>query len=258
MTKTIECPYTVTGSGAALIMVHGIGANRSVWDGVVSQLSQQFQCISYDLRGHGDAPLADEEFGLADLVADLACLQHRLGIDRAHIIGHSLGGMIAPAYARAYPDRVLSVGLLSTAAFRTAEDCVRVQQVVDTMRSTGVEKNIATLNARWFTAAFAEAQPDIVEKRKQQVLATNERTFLNVFDIYATTEMSPWLHEIKHPCLVLTGELDGGCNPRLNRLINSALPNSQLVIINDLKHAILLEDSGRVSLALMEFYRSLP
>src|SRR5262249_33927787 len=63
----------------------------------------------------------------------------------------------------------------------------------------------------------------------------------NVFCIYAETEMSPWLNEIKVPCLVLTGELDGGCNPRLHRQIADALAGSQLVILDGLKHAILIE-----------------
>ena len=65
----------------------------------------------------------------------------------------------------------------------------------------------------------------------QQVIDTDPDVFLSVFDIYAETEMAPWLHEVKHPCLVLTGENDGGCNPRLNTLIAAALPDSELVIL---------------------------
>jgi pimeloyl-ACP methyl ester carboxylesterase len=75
---------------------------------------------------------------------------------------------------------------------------------------------------------------------------TNPDVFLNVFDIYAETEMGPWLHEITAPSQVLTGELDGGCNPRLNKQIAAALPHSELVILDGLKHAIFIEATDRV------------
>ena len=81
--------------------------------------------------------------------------------------------------------------------------------------------------------------------------------FLNVFRIYAGTEMSPWLHEVTAPSLVLTGEMDGGCNPRLNQQIHNALPNSELVILPDYKHSILLEAGDVVAQNMISFVRSL-
>ena len=86
----------------------------------------------------------------------------------------------------------------------------------------------------------------MIEKRKQQVIDTPADIFLNVFDIYAGTEMGPWLHNISAPCQLVTGEEDGGCNPRLNREMANALPNAELVILDRLKHAIFLEATDRV------------
>jgi pimeloyl-ACP methyl ester carboxylesterase len=68
--------------------------------------------------------------------------------------------------------------------------------------------------------------------------------------------MSPWLQEIKVPCLVLTGEFDGGCNPRLNRRIADALPHSELIILDGLKHAILIEAPDRVASHVLRFLKS--
>ena len=70
--------------------------------------------------------------------------------------------------------------------------------------------------------------------------------------------MSPWLHNVEAPSLILTGENDGGCNPRLNRLIDEALPNSKLEILPGLKHSILLEAGSFVAERLVEFIRDLP
>ncbi|MEW6633771.1 MAG: alpha/beta hydrolase [Pseudomonadota bacterium] len=253
MSKPIDCVHSIEGSGPALFLIHGIGARRTGWSKLVESLKDRFTCISYDLRGHGDSPMPSGRFGLDDLVDDLELLRAKLGIERAHIAGHSLGGMIGPAYARRFPERVISVGLLSTAAFRTEDDSARVKAVVAAMRERGIGNVLDTLTARWFTDEFASRRPDVIEWRKRQVMDTPAEVFLNVFDIYAETEMSPWLHEVVAPCLVLTGEFDGGCNPRLNRQIAEALPHSELVILDGLKHAILIEASDRVAPPVRQF-----
>ena len=254
MSDSVDCILSDVGSGPVIFMVHGIGARRSVWDPIIERLSGRFRCISYDLRGHGDSPVTGEPMTLDDLIADLEALRARLGIDKAHVIGHSLGGMIGPAYAKAHPDRVLSLGILSTAAFRTEDDSRKVQGVVANMRQNGVATSVGLLTQRWFSDAFAAANPDVIASRIKQVIETPEDVFLNVFDIYATTEMSPWLHEVTAPSLVLTGAEDGGCPPRLNTQIAAALPDSDLVILDGLKHAILLESPDRVADALDVFF----
>jgi 3-oxoadipate enol-lactonase len=247
MTQAVDCVHLVTGNGPPIFMVHGIGARRTSWAGLTEHLKDDFTCIAYDLRGHGDSPKGDGPFGLDELVADLEALRAKLGIEKAHVIGHSLGGMIAPAYARAYPDRVMALGLLSTAAFRTEDDAAKVQGVVTAMEQKGIGQVLDTLADRWFTDRFQAEHADRITARKRQVVETDPDVFLNVFHIYAETEMSPWLHEVTAPSLVLTGELDGGCNPRLNTLIAAALPHSELVILEGLKHAILIEATERVA-----------
>jgi len=243
---TIDCAYSLEGLGPALFLIHGIGARRSTFGKLVEGLKDRFTCISYDLRGHGESPVPKVRFGLDELVDDLEALRSKIGIETAHFAGHSLGGMIGPAYARRFPSRVLSLGLWSTAAFRTQDDSARVKSVVAAMREKGIKAVLDTLTARWFTDAFAAARPDVIDWRKQQVMDTPAEAFLTVFDIYAETEMGPWLKEIAVPAMVLTGELDGGCNPRLNAQIAKAMPNAELVILEGLKHAIFIEGTDRV------------
>ena len=249
----IDCAYSIDGSGPPLFLIHGIGAARDTWRFAMPELSSRFTVISYDLRGHGVSPMPDGPFGLDDLVADLERLRERVGIEEAHFAGHSLGGMIGPAYARRYPDRVRSLGLLSTAAFRTEEDSAKVWAVAKAMEARGVADVLQTLVDRWYTDAFIAEKPEIIERRLKQVIDTDAEVFLNVFRIYAGTEMAPWLHEVTAPSLIMTGENDGGCNPRLNRLIDEALANSTLVILDKLKHSILLEDGVTVARHLAGF-----
>lgn len=242
----VPSAFSVAGTGPALFMIHGIGARRATFDGMVAGLKDRFTCITYDLRGHGLTPWDAGRFDLDDLVDDLEALRSRLGIEAAHFAGHSLGGMIGPRYALRHPGRVLSLGLWSTAAFRTEDDSAKVKGVVAAMREKGIGAVLDTLTARWFTDAFAAARPDVIEWRKRQVMETEPEVFLNVFDIYAECEMAPWLHEVTAPAQIITGENDGGCNPRLNRLIHSALSGSELEILPELKHAIFIEATDHV------------
>ncbi len=256
MTDVIDCAFSIEGDGPPLFLIHGIGAARNTWAKAMPLLTQHFTVVSYDLRGHGASPLPDGPFGLEELVADLERVRERTGYEAAHFAGHSLGGMIGPAYALKYPERVRSLGLLSTAAFRTEDDSSKVRGVVEAMDEHGIADILKTLTARWFTDEFISAHPEAVSNRLKQVVATDPDVFLNVFRIYAETEMSPWLHRVTAPSLVLTGENDGGCNPRLNRQIAQALPRSELVILPNLKHSILLEAGDQVAKELVRFITS--
>jgi 3-oxoadipate enol-lactonase len=249
----VDVSYRIEGQGPPLYLVHGIGARKTTWDEVIDGLKDSFTCVSYDLRGHGESPVPPTPYTLDDLVEDLEALRLKLGHEQIHVAGHSLGGMIGPAYAHAFPERTLSVGLLSTAAGRSDDDRAKLKAVGDAMEQNGVVETLNTFVARWFTDAFMEAHPELIEARLQQVRDTPTDVFLSVFWIYATTEMAPWLNQVKCPCLVLTGEFDGGCNPRLNEFIHGELPDSHLVILEGLKHSLMIEASDRLLPPLREF-----
>ena len=250
---SIDVSYRIVGQGPPLYLVHGIGSRKTTWDELIEGLQDRFTCISYDLRGHGDSSCPPTPYTLDDLVDDLEALRLKLGHEQIHVAGHSLGGMIGPAYALAYPQHTLSVSLLSTAAGRTADDLAKLQAVGEAMQSKGIAETLPTFVGRWFTDAFMEAHPDQIEARLQQVIDTPADVFLSVFWIYAGTEMAPWLHQITCPCLVLTGENDGGCNPRLNHFIHDQLVDSELVIVPGFKHSLMIEASAEVLPPLRNF-----
>lgn len=256
MTSAVECDYSQTGSGPPLFLIHGIGANRDAWRLLLPKLVREFTVISYDLRGHGNSANGKSRFNLDDLVNDLEWVRARSGFQYAHFAGHSLGGMIAPAYARAFPDHVTSLALISTAAGRSLESRLKLQQLLAAMRNSSVREQLPALEQRWFTEHFMSTQTELVAARKQQVLATDSEVFLNAFDLYATTEMIDWLPEIHVPALVITGALDAGCSPHLNRGIAEALPQAVLKIIPGYKHALLLEAPEILADQLINFFKA--
>ena len=251
--SSIDVAYSVVGTGPPLYMVHGIGARKSIWEAITENLSTDFTCVSYDLRGHGESPVPPVPYSLDELVEDMETLRMSLGHKRIHVVGHSLGGQIGPAYARTHPECVDTVVLLSTAAGRTEEESAKVKGVVNLMREKGVSPLFKTLINRWFTDEFIANYPDIVEARIKQVVETPEEVFLSVFDIYAATEMLPWLPQLDCPCLVMTGEFDAGCSPFLNKSIADTIPNAELVILENLKHSILIEGPENILPPLRDF-----
>ena len=74
MANAVDCVHSIEGKGPPVFLVHGIGARRQGWAGLVEHLKSDFHCISYDLRGHGDSPKSEGTFGLDELVADLEAL----------------------------------------------------------------------------------------------------------------------------------------------------------------------------------------
>ena len=137
---SVECSYSIRGSGPAIFFVHGVGARKTSWSEVCEHLIKDFTCICYDLRGHGESPKGALPYSLDGLVSDLETLRAKLKIQKIHIVGHSLGGMIGPAYALSFPQNTLSVSILSSAAFRTLDDKKKVKAVIKKIKPKGIRQ----------------------------------------------------------------------------------------------------------------------
>ena len=124
--NALDCHYSKTGSGPAIFLIHGVGGAEDAWRFIAPKLKEKFTIITYDLRGHGKSPITNKDFNLNDLVLDFEKVREKSKIEKAHFFGHSLGGMIAPAYAKMFPNKVLSVGMLSTVAGRSIDDKEKV------------------------------------------------------------------------------------------------------------------------------------
>ena len=251
--SAVDCHFSITGTGPALFLTHGIGAAEDAWRFIVPKLSKHFTVVTYDLRGHEKSPVTHKNFILDELVLDLERIREKTKFEKAHFAGHSLGGMIVPSYALKFPEHVISVGLLSTVAGRSEEDSKKVWNVINEMEKNGIEKTLYTLTNRWFTEEFINNNLDLVERRLKQVVDTDPEVFLNVFKIYAKTEMFSWLKNISKPCLLLTGEHDGGCSPKHNKIMVNEIKDSKLVILPKYKHSLLIEAPNEVAESLIKF-----
>ena len=131
---SLKISNNIVGYGQPIFFIHGVGSRKHSWNQVIEELKNNYKCITYDLRGHGDTPLPNgNDFILDDLVDDLENLRLNLKFEKIHIVGHSLGGQIGPAYARKFPDYVRSLTLLSTAAFRTDAEKQKILDLINNL-----------------------------------------------------------------------------------------------------------------------------
>ena len=241
MNEGIDCVTYDEGRGRPLVFVHGNVSTHAVWKGVVAPLKGEFRCISYDLRGHGATPLPDERFELDALVADLERLRDRLELERIDLVAHSLGGIVTTAYARQYPERVRSLSLLATPAFRTAQAMERAVALVETVRAGGLLPTLQGMASTWYREEFSSQHPDALERRLAEIMALDEETVLKSMELTAASEIGPWLESLEIPALILTGEFAVGCDASTARLMHERVAGSKLIVFEGLKNGILTE-----------------
>lgn len=248
--------YSIEGSGADLVLIHGVGSRASDWDRVVGHLEKRFRILRCDLRGHGASDTPPGPYVIDDFVGDLVALMDQAGMARPHIAGFSLGGLIAQGLALSHPGRVGHLALISTVSGRTVAERERVEGRLDFIAASHPADYFDHSVTRWFTPAFREANPALVAARKRDVSAMDQAAYAAAYHALAMTDFADSLHEIRAETLVITGENDLGSNPRMARFMAETIPNTHLRILPGLHHSILLEAPDLVAEALNSFLPS--
>ena len=248
----LDTRYDVSGEGPAVILIHGVGSSRQSWDDVVERL-QGFRALRYDLRGHGESGKPAGPYTLDDFVADLAALLDHVGIAKGHVVGFSLGGLIAQGFALAHPDRVEKLALVSTVSGRTEEERERVKARLEMVQGGIPGAHFRKSMDRWFTPAYQAANPDLIDRLEAANQRNDPKAYAAAYRVLAMSDLADRLPEITAETLVMTGEDDLGSNPRMARLMHDRIPNSQLNILSGLRHSILNEAPDTVAAALREF-----
>jgi len=246
-----------TGGDATstVVLLHGVGDSLDAWDGVIRSLPEGFDVIRYDLRGHGRSEKPQGPYRLADIVDDHLALLAQLGIDRAHVVGYSLGGLIAQAIALSAPDSVERLVLLSCIAFRTPTEQEAVLGRLATLEHAGIGGSAGANAERWFTEAFRRSHPDEVRRQVERLAVNDPNAYLEAYRVLATNDLGDQLKKITLPTLVITGEHDEGSPPRMARLMSEQIDGSELIILEGQKHSVLTEVPEVVAREISRFLR---
>jgi (E)-2-((N-methylformamido)methylene)succinate hydrolase len=248
----IEINYVSEGSGPPVTLVHGVGANLRSWDAIAARLSRQFRVVRMDLRGHGLSSRI-ETCRLQDFLDDVSLVLDTLEIAKTHLVGFSLGGMIAQAYVLAHPERVAKVAFISAVAGRTPEERAGVMARARKVSEEGIASVVAAAEDRWFTEGFRKAHPETVRQRLEELRANDHRSYSAAYSVFAGGDLGPRVAEIRHPTLIITGEHDVGSNTRMARYMHQSIPGSELHILPGLKHSVLLEAPDAIAELLQSF-----
>ena len=175
-------------------------------------------------------------------------------VPTAHIVGFSLGGMIAQGIALQHAHRVHRLVLLSAVAGRTAEERERVQARLAILQEQGVAAITGAAQERWFTTDFIARNPDLVVHRRMQQLQENHApSYAAAYTVFSTSDLGEQLHAIHAPTLIATGEHDIGSNTRMARFMHAQIAGSRLEILPGLRHSILVEAPELVTRLVRDF-----
>lgn len=250
--------YAVEGNGPPVLLIHGVGARLDNWDGAAAVLARNFKVVRYDLRGHGKSSKVPGPYSLEMFSDDAAALLDHLGIARAHVAGHSLGGMIAITLSCQHPQRVDRLAVLSAAAGRTEEERRKVMERIALIAAGIAGDHFKNSLSRWFTDEFRAANPELMEQYAARNKENDPACYAAAYTVLATGEVGPDLPHVKAPTLVVTGEHDLGSNPRMSRFIHAGIAGSELRILPRLRHSILIEAPRTVAGLLEPFFQGRP
>ena len=244
------------GERPPVMLVHGVGADGTSWDQIAPALSPEFRVLRLDLRGHGRSGHVDGALTLDDFVQDVVDVLDACAVPAAHIVGFSLGGMIAQGIALQHVHRLRRLVLLSAVAGRTAEERERVQARLAILQEQGVAAITGAAQERWFTKDFIARNPDLVARRMQQLQENHGPSYAAAYTVFSTSDLGEQLHAIHAPTLIATGEHDIGSNTRMARFMHAQIAGSKLEILPSLRHSILVEAPELVTRLVRDFLRS--
>jgi pimeloyl-ACP methyl ester carboxylesterase len=251
--------YLVEGSGDdTVVFLHGVGSSASTWGELLPKLGTDRHLVAADLRGHGRSEPGTVPYRLADFVGDHVRLLDELDLPATHVVGFSLGAVIAQAIALAHPERVSSLVLLNCIGGRSDAERARALERLEVIRTTDPAVGVRQSIERWFTPAFIQASPSLVEGEAAIASVTAPVPYAAAYEVLATTDLIDEVHAIACPTLIVTGEHDVGSTPRMSREIHARMPGSELVVVDGLQHYLHVEAAAQVAELITAFLRGLP
>ena len=246
--------YEISGSGPDVVLVHGLGLNRQMWQWLTPELNG-FRVLTYDLTGHGESPDPKITPDLRMFSEQLLGLIDHCGVERCAVVGFSLGGMIARRFAVDHGDRLTALAILASAHDRTDEQRAGIMLRVEMARRDGPGATVEAALERWFTEPFREANPEVMGLVRGWVLANRPDVYPAIYQVMAEAdaELAEPVGTIRCPTLVMTGDQDSGSSPAMTHSMAKAIPGAQAVVLRGLRHMGLAENPALFNRPLLDF-----
>lgn len=235
----------------ALVFTGSLGTDLTMWQPQADRLKPRFCTLRYDIRGHGRSPVPPGPYSMADLGSDLVALMDRLGIERASLCGLSIGGMISMWVAAHAPERVERLVLFCTSAKLEPREAWLERAAI--VRADGVQAIADVVLGRWFTPAFAEAHPEVIERMRATLIATPREGYAACCEAIADMDLTPDLPSIVAPTLVVSAEQDPSIPPEHGRRIASLIPGARFELVSPAAHIATIERPDLTGAMILRF-----
>jgi 3-oxoadipate enol-lactonase len=247
----VEVHAVVEGPADApvLLLSNSLGADLGMWDPQVPGLTEHFRVVRYDTRGHGRSPVPAGDYTIDDLTDDVVALLDRLGVDRAHVAGLSIGGMTALRLAAREPQRVASLTVLCSSAHPGNEQNWRDRAA--TVRTQGTGAIADAVISRWSTPDFAAANPEVIARLRKTFAAHPDEGYAGCCAVLAGLDLRPDLGRVSARTLVVSGAEDLALPPEHQQLIAEGIPGAQFLSLSPAAHLANLEQATQVTDALI-------
>lgn len=246
--------YQLDGQGPAVLLLHPVGLDLTWWEAQVEALRSEFQVLRLDFRGHGESAIASPPYTLVDFANDAHALLEALRLAPAHVVGLSLGGMVAQALALEFPADVRSLVLANTLCTLPAAARQAMRARGEAAEQGGMAAVVQPTLERWFTTGFLHSP--LVAHCRQRLLANDVGAWAATWRAIAELDTLPRLAEIRAPTLVTTGDADVSTPVPAARVIAEHIPGAILKVIPDAPHMAPYERPDLFNPLVLEFLRS--
>lgn len=236
-----------------VVLLHSLALDRRVWRAVVPALAGSNPVVTLDLRGHGASPRSSG-FTVDDMADDVASTLTSLGLDRIALVGLSLGGSVAQAFASRHPDRVGSLVLLDTTAWYGPTAGQDWESRADKARSAGLPSLSRFQLTRWFSDGFRLANQPICDELLECFVANDLDSYVATCRALGAMDLRDRLHAISAPTLVVVGSEDPATPPSHAEALCGRIPKSELRVLDGARHLTPIERAGEVADLLREFF----
>ncbi|WP_250525305.1 alpha/beta fold hydrolase [Caballeronia sp. GAWG2-1] len=243
------------GGGPTLTFIHQLGGDLSVWDQMAGYFRHGYNVLRYDLRGHGRTAVSQDAFSIRDLADDLAGLLDKLGAKTTHLVGLSIGGMVAQTFAINHADKVDSLTVVGAPAFIPEEAQPTFRQRAASVRENGVASMVDATLERWLTPQFRKAHPEVVEQIGETIAQTPVEGFARAAEAISRFNVRDKLAAIDKSTLVIAGEHDSGTPHAASQVIADTVPGARFELLNA-AHLSPVEESQRFCALLNDFLRT--
>jgi 3-oxoadipate enol-lactonase len=254
-TGDVRLHYEQSGAvnGPVLVLVNSLGSSLHMWDKVLPSLEKSLQILRYDTRGHGKSSVPPPPYSIEQLGGDLLLLMDHLSIDRAHLCGLSLGGLVSQWLGICAPERFERLIFANTAARIGTRD--GWEQRIAMVQSAGMEVLALQTVERWITPAYREQHPAEMETIRQMLASTNPAGYCGCCAALRDTDLRVEITAIEGPCMVIAGTHDPATPPSDGRAIHTALRDSSFVEF-DSAHLSAWEKAEEFADAVLAFLRN--